>query len=83
MSKVMNEKQPSHDTSRTTTSQLPTVASLLTPQQVAEALGTTTKTLANWRSRRTGPSFVRIAGRVYYPRAAYDAFWLEQTGGAA
>jgi hypothetical protein len=62
---------------------LPTVGSLLAPNQVAEALGVTTKTLTNWRARGMGPGFVRIAGRIYYPRAAYDAFWVEQTGGAA
>lgn len=79
----MNEDQTNPEPPRATPHDLPTVAGLLTPEQVAEALGTTTKTLANWRSRRTGPSYVRVAGRVYYPRAAYDAFWLEQTGGAA
>lgn len=83
MFEVMDDKQPNHSSSRIAVDHLPNVASLLTPDQVAEALGTTTKTLANWRSRRTGPSFVRVAGRVYYPRSAYDAFWLEQTGGAA
>lgn len=51
--------------------------------QVAEALGTTTKTLANWRSRSTGPAYVRVAGRVYYTRTAYEAYWREQMGGAA
>lgn len=79
----MDEKQLQDEPPRTGTRDLPNVAELLTPEQVAEALGTTTKTLANWRSRRTGPSYVRIAGRVYYSRAAYDAFWLGQTGGAA
>lgn len=79
----MSAKQKNRESGRATPRDLPNVGNLLTPEQVARALGTTTKTLANWRSRRTGPSYVRIAGRIYYPRAAYDAFWLEQTGGAA
>lgn len=56
---------------------------LLTPEHVARALGTTTKTLANWRSRGSGPAYVRVAGRVYYTRAAYEAYWNAQMGGAA
>ncbi|KQW45930.1 hypothetical protein ASC77_18615 [Nocardioides sp. Root1257] len=59
------------------------VTDLLTSECVAEALGVTTKTLTNWRSRGVGPAHVRVAGRVYYTRDAYDAYWHEQTGGAA
>ena len=62
---------------------LPRVADLLTPEEVAEALGVTIKTLTNWRSRSTGPVYVRVAGRVFYTRAAYVSYWREQTGEAA
>lgn len=62
---------------------LPRVADLLTPDQVAEGLGVSTKTLTNWRSRSVGPAYVRVAGRVFYTLGAYTEYWLEQTGGAA
>lgn len=61
----------------------PTVSALQTPSQVAEALGVTTKTLTSWRAGRTGPGFVRIAGRVYYTRASYETYWHGQTGEVA
>ena len=32
------------------------------------------KTLANWRSKGRGPKFLKIGGRVLYPRAELDAY---------
>ena len=65
------------------TPDLPTISALLTPERVAAGLGVTTKTLTNWRSRGSGPAFVRVAGRVFYTHQAYITFWHEQTGEAA
>jgi DNA-binding transcriptional MerR regulator len=62
---------------------LPRVSDLLSPDRVAELLGVTTKTLANWRARGTGPAYVRVAGRVYYTHEAYAAYWRDQIAGAA
>lgn len=39
----------------------------LTPAQMAERMGVTVKTLANQRSRKTGPKFVKVGGAVRYP----------------
>lgn len=38
----------------------------LSPEKLADQLGVATRTLANWRSRGVGPSFVKIANRVVY-----------------
>lgn len=40
---------------------------LLTPKQMADRLGVREKTLANKRSAKTGPKFVKQGGRVRYP----------------
>lgn len=36
-------------------------------------------TLKRWRASQKGPSFVRVEGRVYYPRESLD-LWLEEIG---
>lgn len=46
----------------------------LTPAAVADALGLTVKTLANWRSNGEGPSFVKIGSRVRYEAEAFEAW---------
>ena len=65
------------------TTPLPSVSDLLTADDVAHRLGVTTKTLANWRARGTGPRSVRIAGRIYYTHDAFTEFWQSQTLGVA
>lgn len=51
------------------------------PEELAEALGVKTQTLADWRNARTGPAFIRTSqgqrgGRVYYTsHAVMD--WLQ------
>jgi AraC-like DNA-binding protein len=40
---------------------------LLTPKQMADRLGISEKTLANMRSAKAGPKFVKQGGRVRYP----------------
>ena len=52
--------------------------SLLTPAEVGGVLGgIPEKTLANWRSQRKGPLFVRIGIHVRYRREDVDA-WLAE-----
>jgi len=54
---------------------------LLTPHDVAEFLGVPVKTLANWRSARSGPLFLRVGAHVRY-RPADVQSWLEQQAAA-
>ncbi len=50
---------------------------LLTPDEAAELLGISTKTLSNWRWCRCGPRFLRLGRRVLYsPEHLND--WLEE-----
>ncbi|TPG76899.1 helix-turn-helix transcriptional regulator [Pseudomonas arsenicoxydans] len=52
-------------------------SALLTPAQVAAALGVSHRTLAAWRSsRHTGPAWMRIGSRVRYSKVAVLA-WLK------
>ena len=39
----------------------------LTPEQMAGRMGVTVKTLANQRSVKKGPKFVKVGGAVRYP----------------
>lgn len=62
-------------------------ATLYTPDQLAEYLGTTTGNLAQLRYRGTGPAFVKAGRRVLYRETDVQA-WLDantrtQTGTAA
>ncbi|MGD1212142.1 MAG: helix-turn-helix domain-containing protein [Candidatus Acidiferrales bacterium] len=41
-----------------------TSARLLTPAQAAEVLGIPEGTLAQWRSQRRGPTFIKLEGRL-------------------
>ena len=52
-------------------SQVGSVASgrLLTPAQAAEMLGIPEGTLAQWRSQRRGPTFIKLEGRLVRYRA--------------
>ena len=50
---------------------------LLTPCQVATALGLSHRTLAAWRSRRSNPlPYVKVGSRIRYRRQDVAA-WLE------
>jgi predicted DNA-binding transcriptional regulator AlpA len=55
---------------------------LICPEELAKELGTSPKTLANWRSQGTGPHFVKLGpghrARVRYQRSAVRK-WLAQT----
>ncbi|RRV39824.1 DNA-binding protein [Pseudomonas sp. o96-267] len=53
-------------------------ADLLTPEQAAQTLGLSVKTLATWRSTgRHALAFVRCGARIRYRRADLLA-WLER-----
>tara|TARA_R110000868_G_scaffold41074_2_gene140769 strand:- start:3430 stop:3687 length:258 start_codon:yes stop_codon:yes gene_type:complete len=48
----------------------------LTPEQAAQVLGLSVKTLATWRSTgRHALPYIRVGARIRYRRAALDA-WL-------
>ena len=51
---------------------------LLTAQEVGEALGLSTGTLANWRSLDMGPGFVKVGGRVRYRVSSVNDWVAEQ-----
>lgn len=54
-----------------------TPETLLTPEQAAQVLGLSVKTLATWRSTgRQALPFIRCGGRVRYRRSDVAA-WLE------
>ena len=51
---------------------------LLTPQEVAQILGCSVGTLANWRSQEKALSFTKMPnGRVYYPESSLKSFLVE------
>lgn len=45
------------------------------PDELADNLGLSPRTLAAWRKARTGPAYIRSGARVYYTSAAVTA-WL-------
>jgi predicted DNA-binding transcriptional regulator AlpA len=59
---------------------------LLTPKQAAEFMGIPLGTLAQWRSQRRGPTYIKLEDRlVRYRRSdleAYLAVHLVETAGA-
>lgn len=61
----------------TTTQAQPVVRQLLNPQEASAYMGgkPTPNTLAQWRSQRRGPKFVKLGKLVRYERTAIDA-WL-------
>lgn len=50
---------------------------LLTPDEVSAILALPVKTLAHWRSQRTGPIFIRAGIHVRYRRDDVEA-WVEE-----
>lgn len=49
---------------------------LLPPFEAAEQLGVPVTTLADWRFRKKGPTFVKVGRLVRYDQADLDA-WIE------
>lgn len=50
---------------------------LLTTTEAASYLRLSPRTLDNWRSRKTGPAYVKLGDRVLYRKSDLDS-WLEQ-----
>lgn len=57
------------------------MAKLLLPAEVSILLCVSPKTLANWRSRRVGPNFIRLQGGVVRYQASEVDAWLEEQAG--
>ena len=47
------------------------------PDELADNLGISPRTLAAWRKARTGPAYIKGGGRIYYTSAAVTA-WLSK-----
>lgn len=62
---------------------VPASGRLLTEKHAAAYLAVAPDTLRTWRSRRTGPAFVRLGLRVRYRLADLDAWVAEKTASAA
>lgn len=58
------------------------IEQLLTPKQVAEAIGKTEGTLANYRTEGTGPEFVKVGRAVRYREADVQAWIRDCTNSA-
>lgn len=59
---------------------------LMKPEELAQEWQVKVKTLANWRSARIGPPYVKINGLVRYSRQAVTEWAAKQQpnlGGAA
>ena len=50
---------------------------LLTPEDVSRILGVPLKTIAHWRTNRSGPIFLRVGGNVRYRRCDLEE-WVEE-----
>lgn len=55
-------------------------ADLLTPDEVADELETTRRTIDRWHSRRIGPPRIKIGRKVYYRREAVRDWLLANEG---
>jgi hypothetical protein len=53
------------------------MSEMLTPEQLSEYLCRPTGTLANWRHKGIGPSYIKAGGRVLYRRVEVER-WLRQ-----
>jgi hypothetical protein len=69
-----------------TTAPNPIKNAYLNPIKAADLLGTTPKTLADWRFRKCGPRYVKLGTLVKYIEADLHAYMqanIRETGGAA
>lgn len=55
------------------------MTSLLTPEQVAEYLSVSVKTLYSWRMAGGGPPALRVGKYLRYDRVAVDTWLREQS----
>ncbi|MGO4383402.1 helix-turn-helix transcriptional regulator [Specibacter sp. RAF43] len=56
----------------------PLLDSLVAPVTLAERLGTTERSLSEWRIKGRGPKFIRVGRSVRYRPEAVDAWLLGQ-----
>jgi len=82
LSKRITETAKAIQTPRTTsddpTPEYQLATKLLTPHQVSELIGVSEKTLANWRWKGSGPSFVKLSGRSGKGAVRYRLHVLSQ-----
>ena len=52
------------------------IPKLITSSQLAERLGLKSQTLSKWRTKGSGPDFVRLHGDIYYEEAVVQK-WLD------
>src|SRR5579859_7579304 len=50
--------------------------SLLSPEELAHNLGLSPATLADWRSQRKGPAYLKAGRRIWYPKV-YVERWMQ------
>jgi len=67
------------DTPENLPSDLPT---LMTPTEVSDLLRVPARTLAHWRSQRTGPLAIRVGVHVRYPAADLQR-WIDAQAATA
>jgi Helix-turn-helix domain len=53
------------------------LADYASPEQTAAELGVSTRTLARWRAKRTGPPYTLIGRKLQYRRSSMTA-WLQR-----
>ena len=51
-------------------------ATLISPQELAETLGLSTATLADWRSQSRGPTYLAVGRKIWYPIDRVE-MWLQ------
>lgn len=56
----------------------PLLDSLVAPATLAERLGTTERSLSEWRIKGRGPKFIRVGRSVRYRPEAVDEWLLSQ-----
>ena len=63
------------DTNEQQTTQTESRFDLLTPEQLAQQLNVTTRTLQRWHVQRDGPPRVEIGRQIFYRTSSLDV-WL-------
>ena len=56
----------------------PASKSLMTPNEAAQFLAVSAETLAQWRSQRRGPQYIKLEGRLVRYRARDLESYLEE-----
>lgn len=49
---------------------------MMSPEQVAANFGLSVATLADWRSQKRGPNYIKTGGNIWYPEEFVDS-WAE------